>query len=117
MMVRRSAIDEVGPFDEGYFMHCEDLDLCMRLNRAGWLVWFVPKARIWHALRGTTGGRTIGTEWHKHRGMVLFYRTYWAPSYPGPMMWLVYAGVWARFSAVALWLALRRVAGTGSRRG
>ncbi len=113
MMVRRSAIDEVGPFDEGYFMHCEDLDLCMRLNRAGWLVWFVPKARIWHALRGTTGGRTIGTEWHKHCGMVRFYRTHFARSHPAPLMWCVYAGVWMRFSAVALWLAIARAAGRG----
>ena len=117
MMVRRAAIDEVGAFDERYFMHCEDLDLCMRLNRAGWLVWFVPRARIWHALRGTTGGRTIGTEWHKHRGMVRFYRTHFARSHPAPLMWLVYAGVWARFSAVALWLALHRAVGTGSRPG
>jgi GT2 family glycosyltransferase len=107
MMVRRSAIDEVGPFDEGYFMHCEDLDLCMRLNRAGWLVWFVPRARIWHALRGTTGGRTIGTEWHKHCGMVRFYRTHFARSHAAPLMWCV------RFSAVALWLAIARAAGRG----
>jgi GT2 family glycosyltransferase len=113
MMVRRTAIDEVGPFDEGYFMHCEDLDLCMRLNRAGWLVWFVPRARIWHALRGTTGGRTIGTEWHKHCGMVRFYRTHFARSHAAPLMWCVYAGVWVRFSAVALWLAIARAAGRG----
>ena len=117
MMVRRAAIDEVGAFDERYFMHCEDLDLCMRIRSAGWTVRFVPQARIWHALRGTTGGRTIGTELHKHRGMVIFYRTHWAPSHAAPLMWIVYAGVWARFSAVALWLALRRAAGRGSRRG
>ncbi len=102
MMVRRAAIDEVGAFDERYFMHCEDLDLCMRLNRAGWLVWFVPQARIWHALRGTTGGRTIGTELHKHSGMVRFYRAHFAKSHPAPLMWLVYAGVWLRFAVVAL---------------
>ncbi|MBU3728537.1 MAG: glycosyltransferase family 2 protein [Phycisphaerales bacterium] len=116
MMVRRSVLDEVGAFDERYFMHCEDLDLCMRIRGAGYLIKFVPQAHAWHALRGTTGGRTIGTEWHKHRGMVLFYRTYWAPTHAAPLMWMVYAGVWARFSAVALWLALRRAAGRGSRR-
>jgi GT2 family glycosyltransferase len=117
MMVRRAAIDDVGAFDERYFMHCEDLDLCMRIRRAGWLVRFVPTACVWHALRGTTGGRTVGTELHKHRGMVLFYRTHWAPTHAAPLMWMVYAGVWARFIAVALWLALRRAAGRGSRRG
>ena len=32
MLVRRSAIDEVGPMDEAYFLHCEDLDWCMRFR-------------------------------------------------------------------------------------
>jgi GT2 family glycosyltransferase len=113
MMVRRSVVEEVGSFDERYFMHCEDLDLCMRIRGVGYLIKFVPKARVWHALRGTTGGRTIGTEWHKHRGMVRFYRTHWGPSHSAPLMWLVYAGVWVRFSALALWLAIARVAGRG----
>jgi len=113
MMVRRSVLQEVGSFDERYFMHCEDLDLCMRIRGAGYLIKFVPQARVWHALRGTTGGRTLGTEWHKHRGMVRFYRTHWGPSHSAPLMWAVYAGVWVRFSAVALWLALRRAAGRG----
>jgi hypothetical protein len=113
MMVRRSVLQEVGSFDERYFMHCEDLDLCMRIRGAGYLIRFVPQARVWHALRGTTGGRTIGTEWHKHRGMVRFYRTHWAPTHSAPLMWLVYVGVWVRFSVLTLWLAIARVAGRG----
>jgi GT2 family glycosyltransferase len=117
IMVRRSAIDEVGPFDERYFLHCEDLDLCMRLNRAGWLVWCVPTARVWHALRATTRGRSLHTEWHKHRGMVRFYRTHFGPMHPEPLLWLVFLAVWARFTVAVLWISLRRGVGKALGRG
>lgn len=117
VMVRRSAIDEVGPFDERYFLHCEDLDLCMRLNRAGWMVWCVPTARVWHALRATTRGRSLHTEWHKHRGMVRFYRTHFGAMHPEPLLWMVFLAVWARFTVAVLWISLRRGVGTALRRG
>jgi hypothetical protein len=117
VMVRRSAIEEVGPFDERYFLHCEDLDLCMRLNRAGWLVWCVPMARVWHALRATTRGRSLHTEWHKHRGMVRFYRTHFGEMHPEPLLWMVFLAIWARFTAAVLWISLRRGVGTALRRG
>ncbi|HET7746928.1 MAG TPA: glycosyltransferase family 2 protein, partial [Vicinamibacteria bacterium] len=35
MMVRRDAVAEIGPLDEGYFLHCEDLDWCMRFRQSG----------------------------------------------------------------------------------
>jgi len=38
MMVRRDCFDQIGGFDEGYFLYCEDADLCLRLNIAGWRV-------------------------------------------------------------------------------
>jgi cellulose synthase/poly-beta-1,6-N-acetylglucosamine synthase-like glycosyltransferase len=44
MMVRREAITDIGPLDEGYFLHCEDLDWCMRASRRGWKILFVPEA-------------------------------------------------------------------------
>ena len=36
MLLRRRALDDVGVFDEGYWMYMEDLDLCYRFARAGW---------------------------------------------------------------------------------
>ena len=46
--VRRSAFDEVGGFDDGYFMFMEDVDLCWRLRRAGWGVAYEPDGRVTH---------------------------------------------------------------------
>jgi GT2 family glycosyltransferase len=48
LAVRRSAWDQVGGFDERYFMYCEDLDLSLRLWLAGWQVGIAPAARVEH---------------------------------------------------------------------
>jgi len=48
MMVRRSAIAEVGPMDERYFMYMEDEDWCRRFKRAGYTVMYAPAARAIH---------------------------------------------------------------------
>ena len=37
------ALDEVGLFDEGYWMYMEDLDLCYRFDQAGWVTWYEPR--------------------------------------------------------------------------
>ena len=48
VLVRRSAFSAVGGFDDGFFMYCEDMDLCRRLWDAGWRIRFVPSATVWH---------------------------------------------------------------------
>jgi GT2 family glycosyltransferase len=40
MMIRRAALDDVGPFDERFFMYSEDEDLCYRLRKKGWYICF-----------------------------------------------------------------------------
>ncbi|MCF8114619.1 MAG: glycosyltransferase family 2 protein, partial [Desulfotignum sp.] len=44
MLVTRAALHDVGPLDDHYFMHCEDLDWCMRFRQKGWQILFVPNA-------------------------------------------------------------------------
>lgn len=103
MMASTRAIEDVGLLDEDYFLHCEDLDWCMRFRQRGWRVRFVPGARVWHA-RGACSRRTpVAVELHKHRGMIRFYRKHFGEAYPAPLMWLVTAGVWLRFGLVAAW--------------
>lgn len=100
MLVKRKALDDVGLWDEGYFLHCEDLDWCMRFRQKGWKILFVPAARINHALGACSRSRRVFVEWHKHKGMLRFYRKFFSQEYPGVMMWLVTAGVWLRFVMV-----------------
>jgi N-acetylglucosaminyl-diphospho-decaprenol L-rhamnosyltransferase len=47
-LARRSALDELGGFDEAYFMFAEDMDLCWRAHEAGWKVGFVPGVEVTH---------------------------------------------------------------------
>ena len=47
-LVRRAALEEVGPLDERFFMYSEDIDWCRRFADAGWKIVCVPEARITH---------------------------------------------------------------------
>ncbi len=57
LLVRREAADEVGLFDEGYFMFSEEADWMFRFRAAGWTVWFTPDAEVVHVGGASHGGR------------------------------------------------------------
>ena len=48
MLIRRSAWDDVGPLDEGYFMYLEEVDWCRRARGRGWQIWYAPQAHAVH---------------------------------------------------------------------
>jgi N-acetylglucosaminyl-diphospho-decaprenol L-rhamnosyltransferase len=48
MCLRRAALDQVGLLNEQYFMYAEEVDICYRLARLGWQVWWVPQAEVVH---------------------------------------------------------------------
>jgi N-acetylglucosaminyl-diphospho-decaprenol L-rhamnosyltransferase len=68
--LRRDALDEVGGWDERYFMYVEDVDLCWRLRRAGWEVAYEPAARVEH-LQGAFTRR------HPYRMLLEHHRSAW----------------------------------------
>jgi GT2 family glycosyltransferase len=57
LLVRREAIDEVGLFDESFFMFSEETDWLYRFRQAGWEVWFTPDAEVVHLGGASHGGR------------------------------------------------------------
>ena len=109
MLVSRAALDDVGLWDEAYFLHCEDLDWCMRFRQHGWKILFVPDAPVIHHHGHCSGARPIFVEWHKHKGMVRFYQKFFRHQYPGGLMWLVKAGVWFRFGLISAYHSIRLV--------
>jgi GT2 family glycosyltransferase len=109
MLVRREALEAVGPMDENYFLHCEDLDWCMRFRQAGWKILFVPHVRTVHWKGSCSKAHPVAVEYHKHRGMVRFYNKLFRHQYPGGLMVLVIAAVCLRFMAKAAWISTRRV--------
>jgi len=107
MLIRRSALAAVGYLDEGYQMHCEDLDLMFRLTEEGWHCLYVPRASCVHQQGTSSRSRPNWVHYQKHRGMVRFFKKFQAQSTSLPVRLLVYAGIWLRF--VILWpLALIR---------
>jgi GT2 family glycosyltransferase len=66
MMLRRTMLDELGGFDEGFRLYGEDIDLAYRAMRAGWERWYVPQAVVRHEHKAETDKRwlTRRTLWH-----------------------------------------------------
>lgn len=110
MLLRMEAIDTVGCLDEGYFLHCEDLDWCMRFQQAGYKILFVPDVEIIHAKGASSKNCRIRVEWHKHRSMIRFYKKHFRRPYSLPLVGLITGGVWLRFAIQSFILALRSVA-------
>ncbi len=109
MLLRREAFEAVGGFDEGYFLHAEDLDLCRRLRDAGWRVAVAGAIRVRHAQGSSSRHRPLFVAWHKHRGLWRYLRRF-DPAVrrplPGALAWLA---LWAHFALQAPWLTLRRL--------
>jgi GT2 family glycosyltransferase len=101
MLVRRSALEAVGFMDEGYAMHCEDLDLMFRLRQQGWHCLFVPQANCVHKQGLSSRSRPTWVHFQKHRGMARFFGKFQAESTLFPLRMLVYTGIWLRF--IILW--------------
>jgi len=83
LVVRRSALNQIGGLDERFFLYWEDVDLGMRLCQAGWRVVFLPMTRITHVGGGSVGAHA--QRWYD-RSLVQLY----AKHYGG----LLAAGVW-----------------------
>jgi GT2 family glycosyltransferase len=108
MLVSRAAVNDVGLFDERYFLHCEDLDWCVRFHQSGYSIIFVPDARVVHEKGVSSDSRPFATEYYKHRGMVRFYRKFLRKQYSPFLFYLVLAGVWLRYAVVASVLLFSR---------
>ncbi len=75
--LRRSALDEIGGWDERYFMYVEDVDLCWRLSRAGWRVAYEPGGEVTHLQGVSTDRRPYRMLLEHHRSLLRFARARW----------------------------------------
>jgi GT2 family glycosyltransferase len=109
MLIRRSALDRVGLFDEGYWMYMEDLDLCYRFAEAGWTTWYEPSVTVGHLKAGTSGKhRSLRLNYAFHRGMARFYRSHYAAAGNPLLNAAVYAGIALKLAVSALRSAVAR---------
>ena len=109
MLIRRAALEQVGAFDERYWMYMEDLDLCYRFAKAGWVTWYEPAVTVIHVKAGTSGQhRSLRLTYAFHYGMYRFYRDHYAPERNPLLNAGVYAGIAVKFVVSAVRSAVAR---------
>lgn len=93
----RDAFERSGGFDEAYFLHAEDLDLCRRVRDAGMSVAIAYLATAVHAQGSSSRRRYVFVARHKHRGMWRYFQKF-DPAAANPLLkGLVWLGIWAHF--------------------
>ena len=106
MLMPRHVFEAVGGFDLGYRLHCEDLDLCKRLQLAGQAVACATAVRVTHVKGTSSRRRPIWVEWQKHRGMWRYFGKFERAQSPAWLVIVVALGIALRFplAAVRAWL-------------
>lgn len=97
ILMRRDFFSRIGGFDEDYFLHCEDLDLCRRVRDIGYQVLLVGDVRVPHGKGGSSRHRPVFVSRHKHRGMWRWFKSY-DPAASNPLLaGMVWLGIWTHF--------------------
>lgn len=108
MAMRHAVFECIAGFDEGYFLHVEDLDLCRRTRDAGWRVAIAHDVRARHCQGSSSRHRRLFVERHKHRGMWRYFLKFDPAARSWWLRCLVRGGLWLHFLALLPLLALRR---------
>ncbi len=98
MMFPTPLFRTIGGFDEGYFLHCEDLDLCRRVRDGGSRVVCANGVRVVHVKGTSSKARPVFVARHKHRGMWRWF-TKFDPAARNPLLRVVvWCGLWTHFA-------------------
>jgi GT2 family glycosyltransferase len=103
LLVPSQIFEEIGYFDERFFMYYEDLDFCLRLHHAGRPIRILTQAKVWHAVSRSSGGSdSRGERYWMARAGVLYFR-----KHARPWQWPL-IGFWRLGSAVRTSVRLLR---------
>jgi N-acetylglucosaminyl-diphospho-decaprenol L-rhamnosyltransferase len=96
LLVRRAAFEQIGGFDERYFMYMEDVDLGDRLAEAGWLNVYVPSAEVLHHKGHATARASARNLAAHHKSTFIYLADRHAGPWRAPLRWAFRAGLAAR---------------------
>ena len=102
MLLEKSVFDSLNGFDEDYFLHCEDLDLCRRARQLKLRVLVDTRVRVVHD-KGTSSSavpRLVAQA--KYRGMLRYFEKFDAAQTLWPLRMVVYLGAWLRYRLALL---------------
>lgn len=78
LIIRRDVFEVVGGFDPSFFMYFEEVDLCYRLQAAGWQVHFAPVANVVHVGAASTAQHRSAMTVQLYRSLFHFYRLHFS---------------------------------------
>lgn len=78
LLVRREAMEQIGGFDENFFMYFEDVDLCLRLRKQGWKIYYNPDVSITHIGGASVSQNHTRTHWYD-ASLRYFYAKHYSP--------------------------------------
>ena len=71
MLVRAALLRRAGGFDPAFKVYYEEIDFCLRAQAAGYTIWMVPQAKLWHKIESAKEGPLIAYNWNRSK-MILF---------------------------------------------
>jgi len=77
LMARRIALEDVGGFDERYFLFFEETDLCFKMNRRGYGIWYLPDINVYHMSGRSADTEIASARIEYWRSRYIFFRTYY----------------------------------------
>ena len=100
MMMRSEIVRKVGLLDEDFFMYCEDIDYCHRINQAGGEIYYVPDSQIIHYKGESTKKNNLDYVITFNRSLYKFYKKHYRQKYIFPLKWLILLGTILRGSFI-----------------
>ncbi len=73
VVFRRSALDQISGFDEGFFMYAEDMDICRRLGNSGWKVYLDPRVAVEHFYGGVRRRFQQFGDYHRLKALMRYF--------------------------------------------
>ncbi len=110
--LRTEVFRELDGLDNGYFLHCEDLDLFARLKQRGIPVWWYGDLQVVHE-KGTADCAKAVVEQHKHAGMLRYFNRHMVKDWPWGLrtaarQFIRLHGGWVRLKLALGWQGVRR---------
>jgi GT2 family glycosyltransferase len=96
MLVRREAAQQVGLFDEGYFMYSEEVDWCYRFRQAGWITLYNPAVQAVHVWGGSSQQMRTEMFLQMHRSKIRFFREHYGRASALMLKWIMTFGALLR---------------------
>jgi len=93
MMIKKEIVDKTGLLDETFFMYCEDIDYCHRINQQGGKIYYVPDTQIIHYKGESTKVNNIDYVITFNKSLYQFYKKHYQQKYIYPFKWFILLGV------------------------